>query len=199
MDNQSRYSSDLHSWSVRPSCRKPGNTSLPNPQALVSGILRPEGCRKPSQYSSSRRKNAGNLCGSDSAAAVYVVWFFLFLSPLVLTFTWWGCYSLRLWHKPTELANSFLFCFCVCFCLLMALSTVFHSINSPNNSPFSHSVLVVLALPYWSFQLCLFMKVSFSPDIIPSGWLGSKYQITNFKSLVCTCCSTSPSPVGLLP
>ena len=117
MDNQSRYSSDLHSWSVRPSCRKPGNTSLPNPQALVSGILRPEGCRKPSQYSSSRRKNAGNLCGSDSAAAVYVVWFFLFLSPLVLTFTWWGCYSLRLWHKPTELANSFLFCFCVCFCL----------------------------------------------------------------------------------
>ena len=35
----------------------------------------------------------------------------------------------------------------------MALSTVFHSINSPDNSPFSHSVLVILALPYWSFQL----------------------------------------------
>ena len=30
----------------------------------------------------------------------------------------------------------------------MALSTVFHSINSPNNSPLSHSVLVVLFLPY---------------------------------------------------
>ena len=27
----------------------------------------------------------------------------------------------------------------------MALSTVFHSINPPDNSPFSHSVLVVLA------------------------------------------------------
>ena len=28
----------------------------------------------------------------------------------------------------------------------MAISTVFHSINSPNNSPFSHSVLLVLSL-----------------------------------------------------
>ena len=37
--------------------------------------------------------------------------------------------------------------------VFLALSTVFHSINSPGNSPFSHSVLVVLALPYWSFQL----------------------------------------------
>ena len=52
------------------------------------------------------------------------------------------------------------------FSLSMALSTVFHSINSPENSPFSHSVLPVLSLPYWSFQLCLFMKVSFSPGII---------------------------------
>ena len=37
--------------------------------------------------------------------------------------------------------------------VFMALSTVFHSINSPYNSSFSHSVLVVLVLPYWSFQL----------------------------------------------
>ena len=37
--------------------------------------------------------------------------------------------------------------------VFVALSTVFHSINSPDNSPFSHSVHVVLALPYWSFQL----------------------------------------------
>ena len=35
----------------------------------------------------------------------------------------------------------------------MALSTVFHSINYPDNSPLSHSVLPVLFLPYWSFQL----------------------------------------------
>ena len=35
----------------------------------------------------------------------------------------------------------------------MALSTVFHSINTPDNSLLSHSVLPVLILPYWSFQL----------------------------------------------
>ena len=37
--------------------------------------------------------------------------------------------------------------------VFMAFSTVFHSINSPENSPFSHSVLQVLSLPYWSYQL----------------------------------------------
>ena len=34
-----------------------------------------------------------------------------------------------------------------------ALSTVFHSTNSPDNSPLSQSVLPVLILPCWSFQL----------------------------------------------
>ena len=37
--------------------------------------------------------------------------------------------------------------------VFMALATVFHSLNSPDKSPFPHSVLVVLVLPYWSFQL----------------------------------------------
>ena len=37
--------------------------------------------------------------------------------------------------------------------VFMALSTVFHSINSPDNSPFSHSVLLVFPLPWWSFKL----------------------------------------------
>ena len=37
--------------------------------------------------------------------------------------------------------------------VFMALSTVFHSIDSPDNSPLSHSVLPALFLPYWSFQL----------------------------------------------
>ena len=37
--------------------------------------------------------------------------------------------------------------------VFMAVSDVFHSINSPDNSPLSHSVLPVLLLPYWSFQL----------------------------------------------
>ena len=35
--------------------------------------------------------------------------------------------------------------------VFMALSTIFHSINSPSNSPLSHSVLPVLFRPYWSF------------------------------------------------
>ena len=37
--------------------------------------------------------------------------------------------------------------------VFMALSTVFHSINSPDNSPFSHSVLPLSSLLYWSFEL----------------------------------------------
>ena len=37
--------------------------------------------------------------------------------------------------------------------VVITLLTVFHSINSPDNSPFSHSVLPVLFLPYWFFQL----------------------------------------------
>ena len=54
--------------------------------------------------------------------------------------------------------------------IFLALSTVFPSINSPNNSPFSHSrssgffsALFVLSTKY------LFLKVSFSPNKIPSG------------------------------
>ena len=37
--------------------------------------------------------------------------------------------------------------------VFMALSTVFHFLNSPDNAPLSHSVLLVLFLPYSSFQL----------------------------------------------
>ena len=37
--------------------------------------------------------------------------------------------------------------------VFIALSTVFHSVNSPDNSLLSHSVLLVLFLPYWSFRL----------------------------------------------
>ena len=50
--------------------------------------------------------------------------------------------------------------------VFMALSTVFHSTNSPDNSPLSHSVLSVLFPPYLFFQLYnyLFMNVSLSPD-----------------------------------
>ena len=38
--------------------------------------------------------------------------------------------------------------------VFMVLSTVFHFINSPDKSPFSHSVLAVLSLPY-SPEICM--------------------------------------------
>ena len=54
--------------------------------------------------------------------------------------------------------------------VFMALSTGFHSINSPDNFPLSHSVPLVLFLTYWFFQLHIFfMKVSFSPAIMLCG------------------------------
>ena len=76
--------------------------------------------------------------------------------PRGLTFTWWGCCGYCLWHKPSELANSFfLFFYSVLLSIsvFMALSAVFHSTNSPDNFPLSHPVLPVIFLPYWSFQL----------------------------------------------
>ena len=64
--------------------------------------------------------------------------------------------------------------------VFMAFSTVFHSINSPDNSPLSYfvppgliSALLVLSIIY------LFMKISFSPDIFLCGWLGLRHQLTN--------------------
>ena len=60
--------------------------------------------------------------------------------------------------------------------VFIALSTVFHSINSPDNPPlFSlcssclNSALLVLSTIY------LFLKVSHSPDLILCGWLSIKH------------------------
>ena len=43
--------------------------------------------------------------------------------------------------------------------VFLTLSTVFHAINSPNNSPLSHSALPVLFLPYWYFQLYIYISL----------------------------------------
>ena len=61
--------------------------------------------------------------------------------------------------------------------VVMALSTVFHSIF-PTTVRFL-TVLPVLFLPYWSFQLYTSMKVSVSLKIILCGLLGLKHQVTN--------------------
>ena len=99
--------------------------------------------------------------------------------PRRLTFTWWECCGLCFWHKPTGLAHSVLFCSCVYFCLYSPLNSIsFHKV-SRQLSAFSLcssgliSALLVLSTNY------LFMKVSFSPDIILCGWLGLRHQVTN--------------------
>ena len=98
--------------------------------------------------------------------------------PRLLTFTWQRCYGSCQRRKPTELAHSFSFCSCVCFCL-MALSTVFHSINCPDDSPFSHCSSGLISASLVLSTLYLFMKVFLSPDIILGGWLGLKHHLTN--------------------
>ena len=68
----------------------------------------------------------------------------------------------------------------VSFSVIMALSTVFHSMHSPDSSPLSPSVLPVLFLPDWSFwTIYLVMEVSLVPDIIICGWMSLKHQLTN--------------------
>ena len=44
--------------------------------------------------------------------------------------------------------------------VFMACSTAFHAINFPDNSPLSYSVLLVLFLPDWSFQLGMSLQKS---------------------------------------
>ena len=44
--------------------------------------------------------------------------------------------------------------------VFMALSTVFHSINSSDNLPLFHSVFLVWFLPYWSFQVDISLRKS---------------------------------------
>ena len=62
-----------------------------------------------------------------------------------------GFMSLTHINRACPLLVFFLNSVLVSISVFMALSTVFHSINSPNNSPFSHSVLSLLFLPYWYF------------------------------------------------
>ena len=59
-----------------------------------------------------------------------------------------------------------------------AFTTVFHSINPSDNSLLSHSVLSVVFLPYWSFHLYLFIKVSLSRVTGPKA-------PTNYLNLPC--------------
>ena len=57
-----------------------------------------------------------------------------FSRPRGLTFTWWGCFGLCFWHKPTELAYSFFF---VYFCLYGPFHCISFHILSRQLSAFS--------------------------------------------------------------
>ena len=70
--------------------------------------------------------------------------------PHGLTFTWWDD-AVYVFDKnqpslPTHFHSALVSVF-----VFMALSTVFHSINS-HDSSLSHSALPISFLPYWSFQ-----------------------------------------------
>ena len=65
--------------------------------------------------------------------------------PIVpLTYTYWACLPL----------------FFILFLCLFALSTVFHSTNSLDNSPFSHSVLPIFISILWILSTILYLFVS---------------------------------------
>ena len=73
----------------------------------------------------------------------------------------------------------FLFGSCVYFCLYGPFNCIsFHKFSwqlSVFSLCFSSLISALLVLS----TICLSMKVSFSPDIIFSGWLGSKHRLTN--------------------
>ena len=145
---------------------------------LVHEVTDPRCCAHGHVFATFRRRFSTNIKGNrvkkKSCVSPPTLFFFShpFDSSRVLTFTWWGCCGLCFYHKPTELAHSFfLYSVLVFISVFMALSTVFQSINSPDNSPFSHSVLPVLFLPYWSLQLCIshYKSSLFSLNIIYCG------------------------------
>ena len=74
--------------------------------------------------------------------------------PHGLTVTWWGCCGSCLWHEPTELAHSSLFCSCACFYLYCLFNCISFRKFSQQLSAFSPcscgliSALLVLSTIY---------------------------------------------------
>ena len=131
-------------------CRKTRNGPCQNRVAVVSketvGKLLPD----EAHICSSERLDTTMNWTVDNYLFIFL--FLRSFCPLRLTFTWWGCCGLRFDVNQPSLPSPF-HSVLVSISAFMAFSTVFHSINSPDNSPLSHSVPPVLFLPYWSFQL----------------------------------------------
>ena len=93
-----------------------------------------------------------------------------------------GDVTVYVWHKPTELAHSFLFCSCVYFCLYGPFNCISFHKFSRQLSAFSLCSSTLISALLVLLTIYVLLKVSFSPDIILRGWLGSKLQLTiNFK------------------
>ena len=110
-----------------------------------------------------RKDKTGSTCPLHELA-VYVIRF----CSVQLLHTFFEPHTRASAIVPFSCSNPF-YSVMVSVSVHIALSAVFHSINSPDNSPFSDcssgllSVLLILSTMY------LFIKVSLSPDTIPIG------------------------------
>ena len=75
--------------------------------------------------------------------------------------------------SPIHFFSSLFFVVLVSISVFMTLSTVFHAICSPDNSPLSHFALSVLYLLYRSFQLAISLRKSPSALIYILLWFDS--------------------------
>ena len=100
--------------------------------------------------------------------------------PRGLTFTWCGCCRLYFWHKPTELAHffSFFFSALVLFCLYGPFNCILIRKFSRQLSAFTLCSSGLISAWMVFSTIYLFVKISFSPDVIFCGWLGLKHQLT---------------------
>ena len=91
-----------------------------------------------------------------------------------------GMFQFMVWHKPAKFAHFFLFSCCVYFCPYDHFNcTSFHKFSQQLSTFSICSSGLTYALLVLS-TIYLFMKVSFSPDIILCGWLGLKNQLTKY-------------------
>ena len=95
-----------------------------------------------------------------------------------------GDIAVYVWHKPSELAHSFLFLSCVFFCLCGPFNCISFHKFSCQLSAFSLCSSSLISALLVLLTIYFFMKiVSLSPDIILCGWLGLKHQWINLLTL----------------
>ena len=96
-----------------------------------------------------------------------------------LTFTCWGCCGLCFWHKPIELAHSFLSCSRVYFCLCGPFNCIsFHEFSWQLSAFSLCSSALIYALMVLSTVYLYESLLQF--NIILCGWLGLKHKQTNY-------------------